>query len=372
VAKELLKRVLLVLLGVSLGVLILEGGLRLYYPGSQRFWRNDSVYGPSLIPNKEGWHYDIGGAIYVKINSKGLRDYEYAYEKRKGKFRILLLGDSFAEAIQVPLEETFPKVLERLLGRNVEVINAGVGSRGSVHELLYFREEGHKYQPDIVMLMFVANDVGDNWLHKVGTSNRATAVPKGVRESIRVKSFLAEHSRLYIFARDIIKRQAPSAILHLLRRMGIARDAAWYQDDMPFWMHVYDREYTSIWEEAWNVTRGLLIYLNKEAGKRDARLVAVGVTMPWQVDRSAWLDFAGSDPGRMDFDKPDRILMGFLRERGIPHLDLRPGFQEFGQKSGGRLHFRYDGHWTREGHRLAADLVAKWLVENGLVGGFSR
>ncbi len=44
-------------------------------------------------------------------------------------------------------------------GRNVEVLNTGVSGWGTDQQYLYFKSEGHLYQPDVVVLAFyVLND----------------------------------------------------------------------------------------------------------------------------------------------------------------------------------------------------------------------
>ena len=51
----------------------------------------------------------------VNINKAGFRDYEYSVDKPEGVFRIAVLGDSLIFGFGVNLEDTFPKVLERML-----------------------------------------------------------------------------------------------------------------------------------------------------------------------------------------------------------------------------------------------------------------
>jgi lysophospholipase L1-like esterase len=99
--------------------------------------------------------------VDVAINSKGLRDREFSYERTPGTLRILMLGDSFTEGWGVALADTFSKRLEQLYaarGVKAEVINAGVGNYGTVMEVNYFLDEGRKYDPDIVVLNFTFND----------------------------------------------------------------------------------------------------------------------------------------------------------------------------------------------------------------------
>ena len=104
----------------------------------------------------------------MEINPKGLRDFEYKYEKDSDRFRIMILGDSFSEAFTIPLNDTFHKRLEKKLNKSglpkIEVINTGVSGFGTDNELLFFIHEGYKYEPDLVLLLFnLGNDVTDNF-----------------------------------------------------------------------------------------------------------------------------------------------------------------------------------------------------------------
>ncbi|MGD9140459.1 MAG: GDSL-type esterase/lipase family protein [bacterium] len=125
-----------------------------------------------------GTRHICGGRGFVKtkdfkmdaiINSKGLRDREFAYEKREGIKRIIVLGDSFTFGYGVQADETFSKVLERILNaegggdETWEVLNMGVGSTGTAQQYALFLREGIKYDPDYVVLCFCqANDYWDN------------------------------------------------------------------------------------------------------------------------------------------------------------------------------------------------------------------
>jgi len=92
----------------------------------------DSQLGVRLLPNAEGWRRDEG-TTYLRINSAGFRDREHQKQKLPGTFRIAVLGDSYAEARQVSMDDTFWAILEKKLqscqnlkGKQVEVLNFGV------------------------------------------------------------------------------------------------------------------------------------------------------------------------------------------------------------------------------------------------------
>jgi lysophospholipase L1-like esterase len=116
------------------------------------------------------WHIPGASAVLqgapVAINSKGLRDYEYEYALRPGVTRILALGDSVTFGWGVRLEDTYPKVLERLLnggeqrGR-YEVLNCGVGNYTTSRIIGLYDFELRKYQPSVVIFAFYLNNAND-------------------------------------------------------------------------------------------------------------------------------------------------------------------------------------------------------------------
>jgi len=161
--------IVLVLGGGLISIVLCEIVLRMAGISWPSFYQPDPELGVSLIPGAEGW-WTREGKAYVRINSAGLRDREHAQAKPVHTLRIAVLGDSFAEAMQVPMEEAFWSVLERdlkgcpgLAGREPEVINFGVSWYGSAQELLMLRHRVWSYDPDIVLLAFSpGNDVRNN------------------------------------------------------------------------------------------------------------------------------------------------------------------------------------------------------------------
>ena len=77
--------------------------------------------------------------------------------KPPGERRIVVLGDSLVLAVQVPLQQTFCKQLERRLnGRggatHYRVINAGVQGYGPVEDALFYERVAARLQPDLVVV----------------------------------------------------------------------------------------------------------------------------------------------------------------------------------------------------------------------------
>lgn len=99
------------------------------------------------------------------INNAGFRDYEYPEQKPPHTYRIVALGDSTTAGNGVAnLDDIFVKRLEKLLNNqtnrsvNYEVLNMAVGGYHTLQEVETLRVKGLKYNPDLVLVTFCAND----------------------------------------------------------------------------------------------------------------------------------------------------------------------------------------------------------------------
>ena len=163
------------LIGASLVVAMLLGEVMvraLYKDGIVMFprYHTDYRYGDYTLrgirANAEFRHTSVDGSWTFVTNSRGLRDSrEFPYAKPAGTLRVVALGDSHTQGYEVRQSATFEAVLERYLrhrGVQAEVLNAGVSGFSTAEELAYLENEGYRYQPDVVVLGFYANDFEDN------------------------------------------------------------------------------------------------------------------------------------------------------------------------------------------------------------------
>jgi hypothetical protein len=136
-------------------------------PEREQFWKYDSLLGWAHQPGQVGIFATQQFRTEVRINQTGLRDREHQYERSDDTKRILVLGDSFAWGYGVEESERFSQLMETAL--DVEVINGGVSGYSTDQELIWFRNEGVKYDIDLVILAFAGNDIGDNERQLVNT-----------------------------------------------------------------------------------------------------------------------------------------------------------------------------------------------------------
>jgi len=185
-------------------------------------------------PNGNYWHKASEYRINIRTNAKGLRaDSEIPYEKPPGIKRILLLGDSFGMGYGVSLEDTFlSRCVEALgaAGVKCEPVNLSVSGFGTAEELVALREEGFRYQPDLVIVAWNITDPEDNvrsnlYALQDGQLVRASReyLPAvKTRElffQLAASRWLAVHSHLYCCLREeaahLVKLQVLPAMLRL-------------------------------------------------------------------------------------------------------------------------------------------------------------
>lgn len=385
-------------IGLSLGsivatLVLLEIVARVFHLGSGGFWEPHALYGWRSIPNARGWESCYGDcAVYVTINSLGLRDREIPYDKRLGQKRILFLGDSMTAAMQVPLEATFVKLLEtRLRARpeyaDWEVINGGVNAFGTDNELLFFRLEASRYQPDVVILaIYPSNDVQNNSreletryggsghkpyfvLNQTGELALMNFPVQGTDSfSIRVGTFLKKHFQLPRFIAQVLNLRtgAPDLLKPLVSLFGGGRGAeapaATGDTDAPQREgSICDQEYTPEIEEAWTITKAIIRQLRVEVEATGAQFAVVVIPSSVQLLTSDLQTPTGN--GNWFCDQPNRELASFLSEEGIPYLDLLASFRDHALDDGAPLYYARDFHMNEAGHRLTGELLEQFVIE---------
>jgi len=198
------------LTSTAIAVAAAEIGLRVVNPWGIEFFSTLPYHMQGMVDHPllgythpKSVAYQLGNNR-VSLNSNGHRGDEMPVRKPPGERRILILGDSVAFGWGVNQGEDFPARLEALLREqnNVvwRVINSGVNGYNSEQEAIFFATEGIAYEPDIVILVYVANDVEPMIDPKPGgTWRRYPTWPSSLPELLergRSLSYLYQATRL--------------------------------------------------------------------------------------------------------------------------------------------------------------------------------
>lgn len=399
--RNLKKKLLLVLIGLVFGLGMSEIFLRVIGYSFPLFYTADYYRGYALQPNIEG-RYQREGGSYVRINSDGLRDREHAKAKPADTVRIAVLGDSFTEAMHVPMEQTFWWLLEQRLkechafpGKTVEVIDFGVSGYGTAQELMTLRQKVWDYSPDLVVLAFTTNnDVYDNSRALSGVEEVPYFVYRdgeltydaSFRDS---RTYQQRDSKLNRFGRWLHNELRVIQLVHYVQFVAKLKLTDWRNrrrlaaqsqtkpadgsiptvrnaEDIGIDNMIYIEPRDENWQEAWRVTEGLIKQMRDDVAQKNARFLVVALSnaiqvYPDPVVREKFLQHVGAET----IFYPNLRLRALAEREQIDFLDLAQPMQVYADQNKVFLHgFGSDignGHWNATGHKLAAELIAQKL-----------
>jgi len=372
------ENIITLLFGLVLAFALLEALLRIFPIYTTNFTKPNPYFGWSHIENKEGWFLPSGGctgefATYVKINSKGLRDYEHEYSKPENVTRVLILGDSFMEGFQVELNQTFAKRLEALFSnsenkKEIEIINAGTGGYGTDNELLFYKYEGYKYMPDIVILFFFGgNDPIDNYYRlnlkrsiNVNSNNETleslyTQKPFFIIKNgkLILKNFPSSYSKeTTTIIKDLFRDcRLCFLIKHLLTKIASSNNI---NKSMEVLNKLYDKEYNSEYITAWKITEKLLDEIKDVVEKNNSKFLVVYIPRKEEIGQ-------GRLGNNFYIKKVQNMFLNICKTNNLTCINLSPYFEKIFQTTQQKLYYDCDGHWNSYGHELAAKIIFKYI-----------
>lgn len=223
-------RGLTVVLSLVALILGLELGARLFAHPPRQLVAYDPALGWRFVPNVKA---PAGDGFFV-TNSLGFRDHEHAPGPRPDVFRILLLGDSYLAAAGFPEEKILVRRLESKLNERraakggpkpVEVIVGAAPAWSTDQQLLYWREIGRAWKPDLVLLVMAPNDIRESYAKRIfsldpdGALGGSLTGPRDLSSRVPLSArafwFLLNHSAL---AQWLAARTGRADVFPLLAR----------------------------------------------------------------------------------------------------------------------------------------------------------
>ncbi|MCA9447518.1 MAG: hypothetical protein KC931_10405 [Candidatus Omnitrophica bacterium] len=285
-----------------------------------------------LLPNRQ--FTSLG--VPFQTNQFGFRDGP-VIQKDANTFRILCVGDSVTFGTGVKNEETFPNILEAVLsqyaapGKKIDVINGGVSAYSARNIRAMVQEFIDELQPDVVIYTFVENDLDDSL--SVGPGGLLTAMDPLKSPD---EPFIADDFPAVWLMR--LSEQQNSGLF--------SKVASMFDNPM---------------EEVTNAPPPLLIGDHHETQKRwsafesdlrKMREICNQYGAPLLVN-----SFAISNHSEAVTER----VMEACEKVGVPHASSLPIFHHdtyMRQHSLG-----YDPHFNQEGHRLMADRLLCYLID---------
>ena len=250
----------------------------------------------------------------ISINSHGFRDREYTEAKPAGVIRIAVMGDSVVWGHRVAQDETFAKQLEKILREkksgSIEVMNFGVAGYSLQQEVEFFFEKAKQFDIDYVILGLSINDY---------------------KYSSAAGDFLRQNDHISIFRKSYLLSYLQEVSLRILNdRFGLPMRYLQTLVDIPY----------------------ELLRLQNEFPRDQKNLIVIF-------------------PLLHQFEKYPRAVVHRLYRDGAKGLnyeilDLLTFYQQFDPKEL-KLSPRDFVHPNEKGHRIAAEAVAKHIIDNQVI-----
>jgi len=347
--KALVANILLSIFTIFLLILILEVSLRPFVIKDKNtkttIFIRDNALGWRLRPDFE----DIWGGVKVKINGKGLRGPELDYDKPADVFRILYLGDSITFGyVLKSYEQTFPYLIEDILEdrfvREIETINAGVGGYSPWQEYIYLSREGIKYNPDLVVVAFVLNDVTEKFgLVRFGGTGEGFQLSK---TSIAFDRLSSKSNIMYLAKKISARIRFGSDI----QKGAIERETL----DVESLVYYPDRPEI---KRAWKITLENLGRIFDFCKNRDIPIILVVFPFTFQFDEVNTLS------------TPQTILNQYAVGHEIPMIDLLPILSDRIKEKGAKPedYFLDLDHLSPAGSKDVAQIIADFIQNKRLI-----
>lgn len=293
---------------------------------------------------------DNWGGVTVEINGMGYRGPELEYAKPDGVRRILHLGDSVSFGYLLKdYDQAYPVVLENILeqktGENIQTVNLSVGGYATWQENILLQREGCKYDPDLVILSFVLNDVTNMFtLKRFGGSSETGHLELGLSSQNERWSY-------------------KSGILYLARRIGAkfrfgkeVQKAATMMEARKVYSLIETPDHPDVqaaWKGVFKDLQEIVDYCNG----RDTDFLLVIFPFTLQLKNGEQMSI------------PQQTIIKYAEENNIRYLDILSYFNELMKENGtipNDYFLDYD-HLNPLGNELVAEEIAEYIIENKII-----
>ncbi len=331
--------------------------------------------GSSPAENVERYRFPLSNDVWsLHVNSSGENDVEFV-PKQEGECLIASISDSYSQSVG-GLERHFTSVAERNLP-GCQIYNFGVSCIGPREYLYLLKTEVLRVNPDLIVVnLFMGNDFTD-----------IVDLDKPEHQATRRRLLLySVLRRFWLTAREKWRvRLEPSIATDTSPENGVpgSEIPPWIRD--PLLEHPTFSEETFIDIERNRaaimtsteldsfVTEMLAVLQEIRAAAGNIPVRFVLIPDEFQVEDTLWAEIeqrADASLGKLERDRPQRILRDWFDQNHIAYLDLLPDLRAAEPLRDGRKHVYYsrDTHFNPRGHEIAGRALARFTRKGPSTG----
>jgi hypothetical protein len=370
--RRTLLNVALVLASVAVGLLAMELIVRVLLPQQlilvrPDIWRPDDTTGWRRCENIDTRVNWGEGSVRLVTDADGYRiDRPENRVRGRADLSILMVGDSFLEALAVENASTIPRLIADSLaarhGIAVRVDNSSSGGWDPNHYRLEVERALSKREYDLgVVFFYVANDIVDAKLDSIAP--RSPSVRHPLRFPRRLEWRELVNSVLYPINDALETRSHLFVLLRksstdLRARVGLT----------PFYFPAVFKK-SKAGAPMWDVTTSVFGEIEKEFSARSIPVFFVLLPSIYQVDEASlesYLKWFDVDRSAIDLEQPNRELAARFAAAGLELIDPAARVREI-ERGGAKLYGTADTHFNEKGHRAVAELLVP-KIEKQLAG----
>ncbi len=318
-----------------------------FAPHQQGFYRIKNEIKSEFHINADGWNSGVD---------------DYLSRAERSQDLVMVVGDSYVEALQVNHRKSFAEKLEESLSDGETVYRFGISGAPLSHYLYMLRELLPKYRPSLVVVLMVHNDFHESL--KVGSGTYGASLARVIFDS---------SDRPYLSTPQLYRKSPTSWIKKsaIFGYVWVRQQVRPYKIKQ-FWNSVMRRQDSQL-EYAANINLSNLD--NMQAIETVVDFVFLGLRELGDLYQTKFLLVLDGDRGAItdavdtggEFSSKMTPIHDLIRVKslksGLDLLDLTGAFMQDYKKNGVAFSFLNDGHWNSYTHRLAGRTIAAKIVD---------
>lgn len=328
-----------------------------------------------VLPSNQKMHLESpdGKPYSIITNEDGFRTRYSRRDFLRHKHRIAILGDSFTYGLGV--QRPFPEILEEFLRDTLQsdqlaVLNTGLTSYSPLLERAVYEGKLRAYEPTLVVLVFDATDIGDDYIY-LGEAHQAGDSVWFNRKTVNAQRYYGPLHHwlmpLFLYPFDVAFGWAsglPPSHKETYNYYEFELMLNGVKETNRFFIYRHPLEVTRpFFEKTLSFISSLARMVRSDGG--DFVLVVPPRYHHWSEKECP------NDWGRVWYFRDDQYQFEYLKffetvKESVSYtvFNMLTAFQTTGEYP---LVFENDPHWNERGHAFVARVLGRYLLDRGLV-----